>query len=173
MLTKNWFAWMNAVGRMKTSGSPASVFIGKDGSEVSMNADSLKGSSGGAAGCQWLEALTKYANENKADGVSFGSGTATPTIDDYDIENIIVDLQVQLPSAPTPLYGNNYTEYRCVYSVTATTECTITEIGLTAHGVVSSSNKPYYLVDHTMLDTPIHLNAGESTNITYTFRFYH
>ena len=122
--------------------------------------------------------MNAWATEAEATGVSFGTGTTPSTASDYFLKNILGDTQisVSVPSAVSFSRFDTYDEYSVTFGVTNITAeaITISEVGLTAipYSYISSTNIfKYALVDRTVLNTPVTIPAGESKQITYTFRF--
>lgn len=100
-----------------------------------------------------------------------GTGTATPTENDYELQTVNTDV-----SCDTVIVGNsaNYTKtYTATFSNPTNSDITVTEIGLYANIMYNCRGESYMdvLLDRTVLTTPITIPAGESKTITYELGF--
>lgn len=100
-----------------------------------------------------------------------GTGTTTPTEDDYELQTVNIDI-----SCDTVVVGNsaNYTKtYTATFSNPTNSDITVTEVGLYANIMYNSRSESYMevLLDRTVLTTPITIPAGESKAITYELGF--
>lgn len=122
-----------------------------------------------------LSAVTQASYSNTSFGVLFGSGTISPSRNDFEITNVLDSSKITIV-APRDYCLNrqsDYFEVEGTYGVSAKEDVTITELGtIVRRGYRSGTTSAYvhYLIDHTMLDKPITLRAGESTQITYAIR---
>ena len=115
--------------------------------------------------------MCKFAATANSEGVSFGTGTTPPTVNDYSLEAIISSgLTVATPSVTTVTQTDSYLEATVTFGVRASVETTITEIGYKMACSIPSSTDTF-LIDRTVLDEPITIPAGQSKQITYTIRF--
>ena len=155
MLTKNFYEYMRAAF-LKVSGT----YTLKDGTKKTINL-----------------ADDKPPFKNMNTGVSFGTGTTPATASDYKLESLLDSTQINVatPSVVSFSRFDAYDEYSVTFGITNKTveAITISEVGLTAVPYYSSSGTTsvYVLVDHTVLDTPVTIPAGQSKQITYTIRF--
>ena len=101
-----------------------------------------------------------------------GTGTREATENDFDLETINT-----LLTCDSIVIGSsgNYTKiYTAVFSNTTSNDITITEVGLYGNMVYEHFGTPLYdrfLLDRTVLSTPITIPAGESKAITYELGF--
>ena len=112
---------------------------------------------------------------NSSAPVMFGSGTTPPTVNDYKIEKLI----------STGLTINNTESVRSVtdegviftniYTLTNTSsiDITISEVAWYAYSYysASASNNTHFLLDRTLLDSPVTIPAGEMAQVTYTLNW--
>lgn len=114
-----------------------------------------------------------------AAGISLGTGTTMPTADDYNLESTITaGLTAGVFNTLTGVdeNGSPYVRYEIVLKNTGSTALTIAEIGAkqslytaTAAGAAANSNR-VCLIDRTVFDTPITLEAGGYIMVVYTLR---
>lgn len=105
-------------------------------------------------------------------GVRIGSGDTPATADDYTLESVIASgCSVVNQSATTVTKeGDNVSAYATsTISNTGTTALSISEIGLFSSIPVDGVGRPF-LLDRTVLESPITINPGEAKSITYTIR---
>ncbi len=118
-----------------------------------------------------LNSMSKTGSSNTL-YMMVGTGTREATENDFDLETIntllTCDSVVVNRSA-------NYTKiYTAVFSNTASNDITITEVGLYGNMVYQHCGTATYddfLLDRTVLSTPITIPAGESKAITYELGF--
>lgn len=104
-----------------------------------------------------------------------GTGTIPPTADDFQL-NYIED-NIPCDSAVVGNSANNTKTYTATFSNPTNSDITITEMGL--YGKImyyndGTTGEIYYddfLLDRTVLSTPITIPAGESKAITYELGF--
>ena len=161
MLTKNFYSYMRAAFQ-KTSGT----FTQPDGATAAIGL--------GTSDTPPFKIMNVWAQQSKAIGVSFGTGTTPATVSDYALESILGDnkINVSTPSSISFSRYDTYEEYTVTFGVTNKTAeaITISEVGLTSLPLKGTPNY-YALVDRTVLDTPVTIPAGQSKQITYTIRF--
>ena len=164
MLTRNFYSHMRAT-MQKTSAD----FTMVDGSTGSHGNGEVSTSGAFAP----FSAMTTYAEQATARGVSFGTGTTPAKVTDYCLENPITSgLTVITPSATTYNRTEKYEEYTVTFGVTSTNTVTISEIGLKCNpSYTTPNNQMVAMVDRTVLENPIEIPAGQSKQITYTIRF--
>ena len=168
MLTSNFSAWIAANLWNKTAsgvnvvGTTAPITVGMLGSayygiKKSMTVITVGGST-----------------SNRNYGVLFGAGTTPPTNGDHKLESTITSgLTASAPSEALTTETDDYYEITATYGVYATTETTISEIGIfcnTSTTASTNSNGGMFLIDRTVLETPIIIPAGQSKQVTYTIR---
>lgn len=99
-----------------------------------------------------------------------GTGTTTPTENDYELATVNTDISCGVVVAGV---SANYTKiYTATFSNPTSSDIIVTEVGL--YGSVVYQTKPAYidcLFDRTVLSTPITIPAGESKTITYELSF--
>ena len=159
MLTKNFYALMRiALGKTKSTVTDT----GNITNTPSYNSSSWYGV---------FPAMCVYKNSNSDQYVSFGNGATPATVNDYKLESeISTGISVTYQNTVTTEQTDSHILWTATFGVTASVETTISEIGLFSK-VYTPSGYFYTLVDHTVLDTPITIPAGESKQITYTIRF--
>lgn len=109
-------------------------------------------------------------------GVFFGTGTTEPTEDDYTIEAPLNSTNM-IKANILPILTNIYTDSNdclCVdliYSIKneSDTSVTITEVGMFSHTQNTGTHRPIML-DHTLLDEPLTIAAGEIKQFKYTIK---
>lgn len=97
-------------------------------------------------------------------GVAFGNGTREPSMDDYTLSGSLVTAFTA--SALMSKTGNTIT---VTYTLTATKDITISEIGL--FSLYYSGNRYPFLVERTLLDEPVTIAAGGVGQVVYTITF--
>ena len=162
MVTKNWF---NA---FKAQMAQTTILNGlRDTSGVAYNAGYGTGTNylfmdtivPRAGGLNWSRGST---------GVVLGSGSTPPTLDDYTLENMIVE---GLSGSVTNTAVDENHNVTKTYTITNTSDedITIAEIGI--HGWVysqSNRNSVCVLIERTLLEEPVTIPAGGVGIVTYT-----
>ena len=107
--------------------------------------------------------------------ILLGTGTTAPTADDYCLESQITEnLSCDSVSVSRTTTTKTYT---ATFSNSGTSDMTVTEIGyaLRMCYYIRSSSDTYkydnFLMDRTVLDTPVTIPAGESRTVTYELSF--
>lgn len=115
-------------------------------------------------------ALTKSEYTSGGAGAIFGNGTTPPTEDDYKLSGDIVTGYTSSGTASTEIVGSQIIQ-EAVYTLTNTSssDITISEVGYV--GRTSSSTAHYFLLDRTLLDSPVTIPAGGVGQVTYTITF--
>lgn len=161
MLTKNFYSMLNMMFTARTV----------DAKKPSGVETSMYYNASAAAFPHAFREMRKFAADPNSEGVSFGTGTTPPTVNDYSLEATISSgLTVATPSVTTVTQTDSYLEATVTFGVLASVETTITEIGYKMVCSVPSGSDAF-LVDRTVLDEPITIPAGQSKQITYTIRF--
>lgn len=163
MLTKNFYSYIRATMQWTTA-----TFTVVDGTSDGKNLTQLSSSN-----ClPPFKAMTTFTSSAVARGVTFGTGTTAPTVNDYCLESPITSgLTVTTPSAVTYSMTDEYEEYSATFGVTASSTVTISEIGLKCNTYwYSATDQKVVLIDRTVLDEPIVINAGQAKQLTYTIR---
>ena len=161
MLTKNFYSYMRAVFQ-----DTSAEFVKTDGTAVSKTYYSADNP---------FVVMKQWAASISTAGVSFGTGTTPATASDYVIESILGNTQISVstPNAVSFSRADTYDEYSVTFGITNKTAeaITISEVGLTACPNTKGTPFAFALVDHTVLDNPVTIPAGQSKQITYTIRF--
>lgn len=122
------------------------------GAFVSALSDTLKTSSG-TENSSWL---------------IIGTGTGTVSESNYCLFN--QDSTCTCVSASSSTTSNLTKEYTATFQNNSESNVTITETGIVAN-VYIYNNMYTVLLDHTLLDTPVTIPAGETRTITYVWSF--
>lgn len=151
---------INNVSAVRTSGVVGN-FLGTTSRKDAFNAN--------------INCFNHISTDNTANGylhVKVGTGTTAPTADDYELESVNSDITVSSAStAPTDSSSRIYT---VTLNNPTDNDINITEIGLYGmlgdfYGIALAYNE--YLLDRTVLSTPITIPAGQSKSITYEITF--
>jgi hypothetical protein len=106
---------------------------------------------------------------SKSTGVYFGKTAHTPTINDFEFAdtNDLISLSGS-GTAPITEIFDDYIDITTSLSVTngANESVTVSEL----YYLKFYNNSAAYLLDHTVLDTPVVFGPGDSKVITYTIR---
>lgn len=127
-------------------------------------------------------AMITSPGDTSGDGIYLGSGTTTPTENDYSLETPITS-GITATTTRNNMYDseNNRTFVRIAITVTNTgsSPVTISEVGkanqfdtANAIGTVVGSPRKTVLVDHTVLENPVTIPAGEGGVIFYDFVYF-
>lgn len=101
-----------------------------------------------------------------------GTGTREATENDFDLQTI--NNLLTCDSVVVNGSGNHTKIYTAVFSNTTSNDIAITEVGLYGSMAYQHFGTPIYdnfLLDRTVLSTPITIPAGESKAITYELGF--
>ncbi len=117
-----------------------------------------------------LNHMAKTGGTNSTTYIQCGTGTTAATEDDYILESTATGLNCD--SIVTAI-GSNYSKtYTATFSNTTNADIIVTEIGFfVTYPTNGGSSVDYYLLDRTVLSTPITIPAGESKAITYELGF--
>lgn len=106
-------------------------------------------------------------------GTYFGTGTTPPTMDDYNLESPISDGTLSDTTVPSLQKGFEKDHARIYASHevanNGTSDVTITEVGV--FGAPSATSTDIFMIDRTVLSTPITIPAGGSKSITIAIKF--
>lgn len=102
-----------------------------------------------------------------------GTGTTAPTADDYHLESpITTNLSCDSVSVSRTSLTKTYT---ATFTNSGSSDITVTEVGFIVYILYnysnSNENSDHFLMDRTVLDTPITIPAGESRTVTYELSF--
>ena len=105
--------------------------------------------------------------------IVLGSGTTEPTPEDYRLESkITTNLSCDSVSVSRNTTVKTYT---ATFSNSGISDITVTEIGYVSRIIYTYRNRNYiyddFLMDRTVLETPITIPAGESRTVTYELSF--
>lgn len=107
--------------------------------------------------------------------IVLGNGTTEPTPEDYCLESqITTNLSCDSVSVSRNTTVKTYT---ATFSNSGTSDITVTEVGYVSRIMYTYSEREYhtvfnnFLMDRTVLDTPITIPAGESRTVTYELSF--
>jgi len=106
-------------------------------------------------------------------GIYFGTGTTPPAMSDYNLESPILDGTLSSSSTASPQKGfeQDHARIYATHEVTnnSTSDVTVTEVGV--FGAVNASSTSVFMIDRTVLNTPITIPAGQSRSITVAIQF--
>jgi hypothetical protein len=102
-----------------------------------------------------------------------GTGTTAPTADDYRLESpITTNLSCDSVSVSRTSLIKTYT---ATFTNSGSSDITVTEVGFMIYIFYNYSstteNSDHFLMDRTVLETPITIPAGESRTVTYELSF--
>ena len=102
-----------------------------------------------------------------------GTGTTAPTADDYSLESpITTNLSCDSVSVSRTSLTKTYT---ATFTNSGSSDITVTEVGFIVYIYYIQSNSDEksdsFLMDRTVLETPITIPAGESRTVTYELSF--
>lgn len=102
-----------------------------------------------------------------------GTGTTAPTADDYRLESPITkNLSCDSVSVSRTSITKTYT---ATFTNSGSSDITVTEVGFIVYiryfNSNTSENSDHFLMDRTVLETPITIPAGESRTVTYELSF--
>lgn len=165
MFVKNWYTMLKSAVMyksptiVKTNGATQSVTTYDNFQSIQIGYDgtSTNGQTQLANVLKNINATTNQANG----GVAFGNGTREPSMDDYTLSGSLVTAFTA--SALMSKTGNTIT---VTYTLTATADITISEIGL--FSLYYSGNHYPFLVERTLLDEPVTIPAGGVGQVKYT-----
>lgn len=173
MITNNFrkILFGGIFGSTSTSYFPPSFgsinLVNTSGSNVTINQHVYDNSDPGYRVNTLVNALNHLAKESSS-GVStikVGTGTTTPTQNDYDMQNEATGITCDATS--TGFTSNLTKTYTATFSNSTASDINITELGL----FVREFSNNDFLLDRTVLSTPITIPAGQSKSITYEISF--
>jgi hypothetical protein len=132
-------------------------------------------------GLSFLSGPTKAVTKTATDaGISVGTGSTAATEDDWQLENTLTTgINITLTETA---YGNDapgipYVQYKITVTNTGSEPITVKEIGykqtvgsVKYPGATTDTNTKVFLLDRTVLDTPVTIAAGDAGIITYKLR---
>lgn len=171
MLTKNfWTVASQLLGRY--NGSTKSVLLTPtSGGATSETAFGSASKPYTMLGSVCLPQVTNYGS---AHGVYFGRGRTPATMDDYTMEDPIIDGTLDVsaggPGALTVALNEDHLRISGVHQLTNKTDedIYIWEIGL---HILFSQGGFSYMLEHTVLEEPIIVPAGNTISTEYVIKF--
>ena len=141
--------------------------INTSGSTVNIYEKVYDTSSAGFRVNVFVNALNNLDKNSKSGflTIKVGTGTTTPTQNDYKMQNEATGITCDAASTG---FTNNLTKtYTATFSNSTASDINITELGL----FVQDYDDNDFLLDRTVLSTPITIPAGQSKSITYEIAF--
>lgn len=141
--------------------------VNTSGSNVTIYQSEYNTSSSGYRVNVFVNALNHLAKEGNYgfSTIKVGTGTTTPTQNDYNMQNEATGITCDATS--TGFTSNLTKTYTATFSNSTASDINITELGL----FVQDYNENNFLLDRTVLSTPITIPAGQSKAITYEIGF--
>lgn len=141
--------------------------VNTSGSNVSIYEKQYDNSDAGFRVNVFVNALNHLAKESSYgySTIKVGTGTTTPTQNDYGMQNEATGITCD--AASTGFTSNLTKTYTATFSNSTASDINITELGL----FVQDYNENDFLLDRTVLSTPITIPAGQSKSITYEIAF--
>ena len=173
MLTKNYnrllaylFARDLKIKAKNYSGTDISFFRNAQNQGIALGWGAEDGSVYAASMANLKTSLSNYG------GVILGDGDTPPTSDDYKLAGNIVT-GFNYSKTLTQVVSETAVTAKAVYTITNanSTEITIKEIGLIGNADNSASSSKIFLLDRTVLDTPVTIPAGGIGQVEYTITF--
>lgn len=162
MLTKNWYRVTSMmVFATSTNSGDGAICKNMKGTTTQISPGSFLNLFGYYSGTL----KTAIATGSSANGVFFGTGDATPTVDDYTLAGDVIS-GISITASKNSVgkeLDAGYAELTTVYGISNnnTEEVTVREIALAYYGCI---------LDRTVLDTPVTIPAGGIGQVTYTIR---
>ncbi len=100
-------------------------------------------------------------------GIVLGTGTTAPTVNDYCLSGGVITTVTGSVADMSPDDGTSIISVLTITN-TADTAITIGEIATTCYLPYESSRNDYFMVDRTVLEAPVTIEAGGVGQITYT-----
>ena len=171
MLTRNfWKVFAPLVGRFQAGSTEVSVKL--------INGNNLSATVYGASNMPYTLLSAMSIPWNNAEignwfGTWYGTGTTPATMDDYKLANPITDTSITGRSGSKAMVitlDADGVRYSAPHSLTNTTsnDIVIGEIG--CFGQVDGS-KSSFLLDRTVLETPVVVPAGKTVAMEYVIKF--
>lgn len=175
MITKNFKNLLAMIAESSGSVKGCVPAIDTTGRPVFLNGAFDSGSFPGTR----TAGITLTAN---AAGISVGSGTSTPLDTDYQLEShISSDISLTLTNTVLGCdeYGSPYVQYNLTVTNTGSSEITISEVGykqilpcVYKATLTTNIKTLFFLLDRTVLSTPLTLAAGDAGVIQYKITTY-
>lgn len=138
--------------------------VDADGNNVTINEASYDSNlNDGWVASSIVNSLNKLANQESSGvlTIKVGTGTTPPTTNDYEIQNEATGITCD--AASTGFTSSLTKTYTATFSNSTASNVNITELGL----FITDYNSKTFLLDRTVLSTPITIPAGQSKSITY------
>lgn len=156
--------------------SPATFsfnIVDKTGETKSYSSQVNSTSATGSYACNGLfHALSRMGvNDENKSYIEVGTGTTTPTADDYNLES--QDNNITVIPVGVATTGSNTRTYTVICDNQSDEDITITEIGWFIKTLYTTNTGTFddFMLDRTVLSTPITIPAGQSKAITYEIGF--
>ena len=175
MFTKNWYAFLNAAAY--GFGSTKVVITDYAGLQ---NYAYCESGGGYKTPGYYVFPQSSYSvalpleKGNRSDPyIRIGSGTTPATLSDYSLEAPITNNFSVLENKKTIGVDDDgyWVTYKYVISNVGDNDMVIGEIGYFGYVLYNASAGSFYLIDRTVLDTPITIPAGGTGTVTYTLKF--
>ena len=151
---------------------PLPTLITTDGEERQMEVESVENTLFIMYGLVNMLNHMSTSGSNNTLYLKVGTGTTTPTGNDYELATVNTDISCDAVVAGV---SANYTKiYTATFSNPTSSDIVVTEVGLYGNVIYCYYRSPAYidcLFDRTVLSTPITIPAGESKTITYELSF--
>ena len=169
MFTRNWYILLSA-GIMYDYTQKGITYAGSQLTVTNSIYPYIGNSSN-----SWQYASVYYVRKSLNEtggGVLFGTGDAAPTMDDYKLDGDIIS-DFSYSSSVTKTFDDGNAALTVLYTVTntGTEPMTIKEIGLVMPGSNSNGAANRFLIERTVLETPVTIEPGGVGQVTYTIRF--
>lgn len=124
-----------------------------------------------------LEKTYTLRDNLNTEGIVVGRGSTAPTVNDYRLESIITSGLIASSTTSSSVDENQVCRLHIDLLLTnvSTSPITVSEIGWSS-GMdvgtapnINSASRRYFLMDRTVLDTPLTIAAGDSEILRYTF----
>lgn len=172
MLTKNAYALV--FGLMSKAHYVTMTSIKNETSNrVDVSSNSYAGAYGSYdAFCQFKENTFDSNGVPVNQGLYFGTGDTTPSVNDYTLSGEFIQNLRSDDVISSTASGAGYTELQATIAIknNNASSVTIKEIGLFGRLYRSDDGSNIFLMDRIVLATPITLAAGETKSITYNLR---
>jgi|GEM_PF-1345488 len=175
MLTKNFYHCLLGCMRRKDGGTYTVTVTTIDGNEqkTTQYMDDAPRTLLGALGNS-----TSIANGSKhgtISGTFFGTGRTPATVDDIALEAPITSTEIAMSSPSNTgvisRVDNDGAFISAAYNIAnnSSEDVAVSEAGI--YGVLEAATNKPFLLDHTVLETPIVIVPGQSVTINYEIRF--
>lgn len=166
MFTKNWYKLFATYATYAKGGLKG---VASDGSEYKLEYSTANNNLGSAMLYPLLSTVN-FRSLISNYGTYFGTGNTAPALDDYNLSGSRLTDSSNIASSVSisSSADDDGITMTAVYTLTnnGTNDVTVGEIALFAF----NASYQYYLVERTVLDTPVIIPAGGVGQVTYTIR---